>query len=141
MKISVKNLQRKLAINPGKIRKSILKTLSLKAKNISGEINICFVGDAQIRKLNLKYLRHNNPTDVISFDMSLDKKNLLADIAVSSDTAIRNAGVFKTSPNYELYLYVVHGVLHLIGFNDHNAPGRKLMDKRAHAILKELNIK
>jgi len=75
---------------------------------------------------------------VIAFDLSLDKKKILADIAISTDTAIRQAKIFKTSPLYETYLYVVHGVLHIIGYRDATFKQRKLMDEKAHYILEKL---
>ena len=93
------------------------------------EITLCLVNDPKIRGLNLKYLGEDIPTDVLAFDAT-------GDIVISTDTAIRNAAIYKTSPVYETYLYVVHGVLHLLGYDDRNPKGRKLMDNKAKTILK-----
>lgn len=87
------------------------------------------------------YLAQDCPTDVIAFDLSGDKKEILADVAISTDTAIRQARVFKTSPAYETYLYVVHGILHILGYDDKTAKESKIMEQKAVGILTSLNIK
>ena len=73
-------------------------------------------------------------TDVIAFDSS-KKKNLIADIAISADTAVRNAKIYNSTPLDELYLYVIHGLLHIIGYKDNKASNRKIMDAKAKNIL------
>lgn len=140
MKVIIKNFQKKIPINPRSIRKAVLNTLSLEGIKKSGEITICFTNDKQIRELNLMYRGQYNPTDVISFDISENNKEILADIAVSADTAIRNARIFKTTHLYELYLYVIHGLLHLLGYNDNNKRNRLIMHKKEQSLLKILNL-
>lgn len=100
------------------------------------------MNDKRIRGLNLKYKHRDLPTDVLAFDISETKSaaDLFADIIVSCDTAVRNARIFKTSPRYEVYLYVVHGLLHLIGYDDKNAKQRKVMDEKCVRILNELKV-
>lgn len=96
----------------------------------SGEITVSFVSDAQIRALNKKYAHKGHATDVLAFDESLEKGNITADIVISVQAAARNSRVFKTTPLYELYLYVIHGLLHLLGYDDINPAGKQIMDKR-----------
>ena len=129
MKITIINLQKKVPIYPQKIKKPILKALKEEGEKEEGEITVCFTNDALIRKLNARYLRKNKPTDVLAFDITnpKDKGQLSADIVISSDTAIRNARVFKTTPFYELSLYSIHGLLHLLGYNDHSRKDKKIM--------------
>jgi len=85
-----------------------------------------------ISKLNALYLKENNPTDVLSFNLSnaQDPKEILGDIIVSADTASRNSRIYKTSPADELDLYALHGCLHLLGYNDNNPRNRKIMRKK-----------
>jgi len=85
------------------------------------------------------YLGSDCPTDVIAFDLATTKSEILADLAISTDTAIRNARIFKTSPTHELYLYVVHGILHILGYRDCSDRQRKLMQHKADQILSRLN--
>ena len=143
MKVAIKNLQKRIPINPKRIIKTVLKILSIEGIRKSGEITVCFVNDRRIKELNLKYLGKNNPTDVIAFDVAEPKRpdKIFADIVISTDRAISNAKIFKTSPLYELYMYVVHGMLHLLGYNDKDARQRQIMKDRASRILATLNIK
>jgi len=131
LKIIIKNLQKKIPIYPTRIKKSILK--ALKNEGVSkGEITVSFVSDLQIAKLNSKYLKFNNPTDVLAFNLAFDfkKNDILADIIVSAETAMRNSKIYKTTPSYELNLYSVHGVLHILGYDDHSPAKRMLMRKK-----------
>jgi len=58
-----------------------------------------------------------------------------ADVVVSTDTAAANALIFKTSPAYELNLYVIHGILHLLGYDDRSARQRKKMRQRENKYV------
>ncbi|MDD5196409.1 MAG: rRNA maturation RNase YbeY [Candidatus Omnitrophota bacterium] len=132
MKIIIKNLQKKVPICPARIKKSILRALEQEGPKKQGEITVSFVSDKLISKLNFKYLKKKQPTDVLAFNLT-DKPNskkMLADIVVSVDTALRNARIYKTSAAYELNLYSIHGLLHLLGYTDHTLKGKPLMRKK-----------
>ncbi len=137
----IKNLQKKIPISPKRIKKAVLKIFSLVGRNsLRSRITICFVDDKTIKKLNWKYLRKNSPTDVLAFENS-DKKNpsyISADIVISTDTASHNAGIFKTTPVYELFLYITHGILHLLGYDDKTKKQRERMHKQEKDILSKL---
>jgi len=130
MKITIKNLQNKIVIHPRKIKNLIRKILKGEKVKDSGWINICFVNNALIKKFNAKFLKTNSATDVLAFNLGPGKKVILADIMISTDTAIKQAAVFKTTPNYELLLYLAHGVLHILGYNDRSKAQIKLMRKK-----------
>ncbi len=140
MKVAVRNLQKRIPVNPKRITKTVLKILSEEGIKKSGEITLCFVNDPKIKKVNLKYLGKNNPTDVIAFDIAEPKAKdkLFADIVISTDRAVDNAKAFKTSPLFELYLYVIHGVLHILGYDDQSKKDKLLMRKREKDLLKIL---
>lgn len=159
MKVIIKNLQKRIPIYPKRIKKAVLKTLLLEGvypvRKIStsrrilsngvkkaGEITVCFVNDKRIKELNLKYLNRDYPTDVIAFDVTGPGNSgaLLADLIVSADRAVANAAVFKTYPLYELYLYVVHGTLHLLGYDDRTTKQRRIMEKKSNRILSTLKL-
>ncbi len=141
VKVIIKNLQNKVLLNPQRIKKAVLRALSLQGVSKPGEICILFVNNRQIREFNLIYSGRDCPTDVLSFETSASKREILADIVVSTDAAVRNAKIFKTSPSYETYLYVIHGVLHLLGYDDKTAKQRNRMQKKAEDILKCQSIK
>lgn len=140
VKIIIKNLQRKIPISPGRMKRVILDVLSLEGFRKSCEITAAFVTDRQIHRLNARYLGKDNPTDVLAFDMSVRKQHLFADIVISTDTAIKNARIFKTSVWYELHLYLIHGVLHLIGYDDKTEKETIAMNKKAVSFLSTLNL-
>jgi probable rRNA maturation factor len=132
VKITLQNLQKKVPIQIPKLKKLILKVLKDQGIKESGWINVCFVNDLQIKKFNAKFHKTKGSTDVLAFNLS-DKKEgniILADIMISAQTALKQASSFKTTPDYELALYVVHGVLHILGFNDRTAKEKKLMRKK-----------
>jgi len=139
MNLIIKNLQKIVPISQNKIQRVALKVLSLEGVKLTGEITIVFVGDQEMREINLMYLGSDSSTDVISFDNSIKKNELLADIAISCDTAVRNARIFKTSPPDEINLYVVHGLLHLLGYDDNNKKNRLTMHKRQEYLLRAIS--
>jgi len=132
VRVTVKNLQKKVSLRPREIKKIISKVLQSEKEGIKGEINVSFVNDPLIRKLNKKYLKKDSPTDVLAFNIGdiKEKTKLYADILISADTALRNAKIFKTTPDYELKLYSVHGILHLLGYDDHSLKDKKIIRKK-----------
>jgi probable rRNA maturation factor len=136
IKVAIKNMQNRLPIDSLKVKKTVLETIMREGAKKNGEITVCFMDDRQIRELNLLYLGSDCPTDVISFDDSLNRKELLADIAVSTQAACRNAKIYKTTALYEMYLYVIHGVLHLLGYDDERKTDRLIMQKRTQDLAK-----
>ena len=140
LQIIIKNLQKKVtvtALTQALIKRAILKTCSLESVRKKGEITVCLVNNRLIKELNLNYLADYSATDVMAFDFAL-KERLVADIVISTDAAVTNARRFKTSPNYELFLYVVHGMLHVLGYDDDSEEKKKLMDRKAAAILEKI---
>lgn len=130
--ITISNLQKKLPIPKIRVKKLILKIIKGEGFKKTGFINLCFTDNTLIKKLNLKFLKNNNPTDVLAFNLG-DKKTkdrLLADIVISTDIAITNARSFKTTAEDELLLYVTHGILHILGFDDHTKTETQLMRKK-----------
>ena len=132
VRITIKNLQKKVFIQPQKIKKIINNVLKKERAKDRGEINICFINDALIRKLNKKYLKQDSFTDVLAFNIGNpeEKGGLYADILISADTALRNAKIFKTTPSYELKLYSIHGLLHLLGYDDHSLKDQKIIREK-----------
>jgi probable rRNA maturation factor len=103
------------------------------------EIGIRIVSNPQITRVNERYLRHSGPTDVITFDYSSQtapssrrkppRRAIVGDIYISMDEAVLQADRFGTSWRHELVRYAIHGILHLLGFDDGTAAERKKMKK------------
>ena len=142
MKITIINLQSKVPISSKRVIKTVQKVLSSEGIKKTGEITVSFVNDPKIKELNLKYLGRDNPTEVIAFDVAEPKRKdkIFADIVISTDTAIGNAKAFKTSPLFELYLYVIHGVLHILGYDDRTKKDKLLMRKKEADLVKKLGL-
>ena len=107
----------------------------------SDEIGIAIVADARIHELNVQYLGHDYPTDVLSFPLSANDQPLQGDIAVSLDTARAQAARYGWTVQDELLLYVVHGVLHLVGYDDQDQPSAVRMQARQRELLVELGLR
>ena len=93
----------------------------------SGSVNIAVVDDPTIHDLNRRHLDHDYPTDVLSYLLDREGDSLDGEIAVSLDTAEREAANWDWDSRLELLLYVVHGALHLVGYDDHSEDDRKAM--------------
>ena len=91
-----------------------------------GDISIIFCSDNYILDVNIRYLHHDYFTDVITFDYCEGDK-LSGDLFVSIDSVRENAIEFGTEFDEELHRVMVHGLLHLIGYDDHTPEDRKVM--------------
>ncbi len=133
--ITVSNLNKKRGINEkfvGEIARRILKVL----KKDNTELEIIFLSDAAIRPVNEKYKHSNCATDVLSFDLGS-----CGQILISSDMALRNSRVFNTPLEKELVLCVIHGILHLFGYDDEKPKAGSRMLKVQDSILEMLCAK
>jgi probable rRNA maturation factor len=127
--------------NQGKIRRT--KLISRWIRSIAGfyekdliQINFIFCSDQYLLKKNIRYLNHDTLTDVITFDYSEKESKLEGDIFISVETVRKNAEEFNNFFMTELYTVMVHGVLHLVGFNDKNDYERQNMRKLEKKWLK-----
>lgn len=126
-----------MEIDAAKLRTAVETVLS-GAGISSGEISLAVVDDAAIHELNLRWLAHDEPTDVLSFVLEEADGYREGEIIVSADTALARAGEFGWSANDELLLYVVHGALHLVGYDDKEAADREQMRQRERFYLEML---
>jgi probable rRNA maturation factor len=115
----------------------LVKTV-LKSRRVSGTVvSIAIVDDAEMRKMNKRFLDHNRTTDVISFDLS-DSNRKLFELVVNGEMAVRQAKQRGHSGEAELALYVTHGLLHNLGFDDTTQTRAKKMHEEEDKILQEL---
>jgi probable rRNA maturation factor len=98
-------------------------------------VNYIFVNDRSIYSMNEKFLHHSYPTDIITFDYSLNKI-VSGDIYISIDTVKFNSKKYSVSFQNELNRVMIHGLLHLLGYKDKALPEKKLMRAKENYYLK-----
>jgi probable rRNA maturation factor len=100
-----------------------------------GEISVAIVNDQEIRQVNSQHLAHDYATDVISFDLTEGDELLEGEIIASVETADRVAIEHDWSGDDELLLYVIHGMLHIIGLRDKSPKDvRAMRDAEAYYL-------
>lgn len=110
-----------------------------------GGLSIAVVDAAAMAKLHERFMRQPGPTDVLTFDLGTDCRNGLLDaqIVVCADIARQAAGgaqARRSEARRELALYVVHGILHLAGYDDRRPAAFRRMHEREDAILESLGL-
>ncbi|MDP2951198.1 MAG: rRNA maturation RNase YbeY [bacterium] len=142
MKITFYSLPKKL--NKAFLKKVVAAVLK-KEKKPKAVIEIVFLSSEQIKKLNFSYRRKKEPTDVLSFSKTElfpgEDKNYLGELAVCLSYIEKNAKKFGEKPQRELVRVLIHGILHLLGYN-HERGGRnsKIMIAKQEAYLSNLLI-
>ena len=114
--------------NKRKIKNWLKDTIENEKKKV-GDINYIFCSKEYLKKMNNDYLTKNYETDVISFDFSKDNKNS-GDIYISSETVKKNSIIFNVCFNNELKRVMVHGLLHLLNYNDKSKQEIKIMREK-----------
>lgn len=133
MSIVVRNLNKKHRLNEKFIKKLTADILKILRKPRSAELEIIFLSDSAIRLLNRRYKGRNISTDVLSFELGE-----LGEVIISSDTALRNSRIFNTSFEEEIALYIIHGILHLFGYDDETAGAKNRMSKKENGIRERI---
>ena len=104
-------------------------------------VNLCLAGDRELRRLNREFLGRTGATDVISFPAQAprcagpDDALSAGDIAVSADRAVAFARRNGITADEELARYIIHGILHCLGYEDNSASGRAAMTARQEELL------
>jgi len=143
--LNIKNLQKKVPIPRAKVLKAAKAALrklvvichpepfaSLEGRLREGSLSIVFVGTKRMRAINKKYLGHDYVTDVLTFDLGENT----GEIIICPRIACANAKARQTSMENEIILYVVHGILHLAGFDDHKPKDIIQMRRMENELLK-----
>ncbi|MDP6543607.1 MAG: rRNA maturation RNase YbeY [Phycisphaerae bacterium] len=99
-----------------------------------GEVDIAIVTSRRIAALNRRYLQHAGATDVLSFDLSIPG-DAVAQVIVCADVAVRQARSRCIGPQRELMLYIVHGLLHVMGYDDTTPQAAEKMYARQEELL------
>jgi probable rRNA maturation factor len=137
-KVSVRNLQRTISVNTADLEKfaakavrHCLKVRKRKQTDLSKlpRIFVWLISDRRMSQLHRQFLGQTGPTDVLTFQHG--------EIFISVETAKRHARVFGNSLMRELQLYIVHGLLHLHGFDDRTQAEARKMRRTQEKILRD----
>lgn len=123
--IQISNNHQSLKVSESEIEKLVKQVL--RAEKISArEVHVIFVDDQYLRRLHKEYLDDDTPTDVMSFNLS-DDDRVEGEIYISLDSAKNQATEFGVSFDAEIARMIIHGLLHLKGYDDATAHERKTM--------------
>jgi len=139
VQVQIYNRQRKHRCDLSGLRAAIAKAVPLCLQHLKApdaplaqleEIEISIVTDAAIAKVHAEFLDDPTPTDVITFHHG--------EIIVSADTAAREGPVHGLSFDDELSLYMIHGLMHLVGWDDHDPDEAAEMKRRQESVLADV---
>ncbi len=139
----VANRQRKFPVDRDRIRKAALFVLDAMGM-VGAELSVVFVSDRRIRQLNRDYLSRNGPTDVLAFSQREGEggdvnPSVLGDVVISTETASRQAAERGMRIEEEMDVLLVHGILHLLGYEHTLARNEaQRMARKEKSLLKEI---
>ncbi|MBK8882673.1 MAG: rRNA maturation RNase YbeY [Bacteroidales bacterium] len=112
--------------------KKVIDKVIRSEERITGDLNFIFMNDEKLRKINIQFLNHDYFTDVITFDYNAD--NIVnGEVYISIDTVRANSINYKVSLNDEVIRVMIHGTLHLSGYDD-----KKEEDKERMRMMEDL---
>ena len=138
IRVDVVDRQRMVRIGAAWLTRIVRRALARQGVD-RAEIAILLVGDLRMARLHEQWLGVPGTTDVITFDLAGggrgDPAGLRGDIVVSAETACRVARELGWAPRHEVAYYVVHGLLHLAGHDDHDPGRRRAMRARERVLM------
>jgi rRNA maturation RNase YbeY len=116
-----------------------IKQLIEEEKKETGDISVIFCSDEYLLEMNKTHLNHDYYTDIITFNY-VDDNLISGDLFISVDRVKENAVKFDVSFNEELYRVILHGVLHLVGYNDKTDEEKKVMREKENYYLNNIDF-
>ncbi len=128
---TVYNLKNKI-----KVKQWIKDTIAAEGFKLA-ELNYIFCSDAYLLSINQQYLNHDTYTDIVTFDNSDTSSTITGDIFISIERIAENALLFGTDAVTEMHRVMIHGALHLLGYQDKTAAHKKAMTGKENFYLAE----
>jgi len=116
-----------------RVKRWIEETINYEGK-IGETINIIFTSNNNIKSLNKKYLNRNYTTDIIAFNYNRDFF-ISGDLFLNPDTIMKNSEEYNTRFNEEILRVIIHGILHLVGYNDKSKEEKTVMREKENFYL------
>ncbi len=134
--VTVTNRQRRLKVNTRWLAEVARRALEF-VEDANSQISIVLVTDTTMAELNENYHATAGPTDILTFDYGEGQGELI----ISVEHAMSHARRFRTTLRHELALYIVHGILHLHGYNDVTPRERRRMRAAERRLMVRLQVK
>lgn len=135
MSVSIQNRQRRVSVSLPRLQRLARRALAAIGRS-DRELHISIVDDREIRRLHGRFLGRRRATDVIAFNLEGPSSSpLLGEVVISAETAARQSRRVGVPVALELELLLVHGLLHLAGWDDHEPQDARRMHERERAIL------
>jgi probable rRNA maturation factor len=115
--------------------KSFLNALFIKERKQLGELNYVFCSDDYLLDINRRFLSHDYYTDIITFDISESKAEVIGEVYISIDRVKDNAVQLQQTTQRELLRVIIHGALHLCGYKDKTKAQQKIMRQKEDNYL------
>ena len=138
--VEIANQQDVLPVDEGRLKSAVASLLEEESID-DALISLAIVDDPTIHDLNRRYLQHDYATDVLSFVLERSDTRLDGEVIVSSETAVSQSRRWGWAAEDELLLYVIHGVLHLLGVGDATPQERERMRRRESECLANFGLK
>jgi len=139
-KIAIASPQEAVPIDRKRLREIVQSVLDGESI-VDAEISVAFVDNPTIHALNKRYLNHDEPTDVLSFPLSdPGAKKLSGELVIGAEVALEQAVDRRHDVQAELALYVIHGLLHLCGYDDKSEKNELVMRERERHYLRLLGL-
>ncbi len=122
-----------------KVKQWIKTTIEAEGYSLK-ELNYIFCSDQYLLQINQQYLDHDTYTDIVTFDNSEEDKIIAGDIFISIDRIRENALKFNSGEVNELHRVIIHGALHLLGYQDKKAESKKIMTGKEDQYLSLRNF-
>jgi rRNA maturation RNase YbeY len=138
----VKNLQvhsEDPAINKRAVH-SLISALRMEFKLKISFLSISLINSSELRIINKKYLKHDFNTDIITFNYSKQPKEIDGEILISFEDARLNAKKYKTNYNKEINRLIIHGILHLLNYDDNNKKNKTIMKQMENKLINRYNF-
>jgi probable rRNA maturation factor len=133
--VRIRNHQQRVSISLARLRRLAARTLTALGRS-DQDVDVSVLDDREIQRLNSRYLGHRRPTDVIAFNLQGPPgSRLLGEVVISAETAARQSRRVGVPVALEIDLLLVHGLLHLHGYDDRDPEQARAMHERARAIL------
>jgi len=139
--ISVTNLNRSYRIDKGMVERIAGRILRSKVRSGMVALDMVFLSDARIRRFNRIYKNSDRPTDVLSFGLYPPAgrgQPAAAQVLISVDRAVMSAPRYGSSASRELVLYIIHGLLHLVGYEDEEPVRKREMAREEERLIRDL---